>query len=114
MSGLGASGLYSAAQPGARVFGNRVLPVNRLRIAASQTRLRKFSRQMATTQSTAAVENPVAVDNHTNGTGNYYQRVYTNLKIGDSLDKDYSNDTAASPKDRRAGNNSSSSAALLM
>lgn len=85
------------------MFGNRVLPVNRLRIAASQTRLRKFSRQMATTQSTAAVENPVAVDNHTNGTGNYYQRVYTNLKTGDSLDKDYSNDTAASPKDRRAG-----------
>lgn len=57
-------------------------------------------------QCVAAVENPIATDHHkngTNGTGNYYERVYSKSQTGDTLDKDYANDTAATAKNRRAG-----------
>ena len=105
MTGLGASGLYTAASSQARVFGTRILPRNQIRVAARLTKPRTRSRQVMKPQCTAAVENPVATDSHTNGTGDYYQRVYGNMKTGDTLDKDYANDTAATAKNRRAGMN---------
>jgi len=87
------------------VFGTRILPSNQIRVAARLTKPRTRSRQAMKPQCTAAVENPIATDSHTNGTGNYYQRVYGNMKTGDTLDKDYANDTAATAKNRRAGTN---------
>lgn len=103
MTGLGASGLNTAASSQARVFGARLLPRTQIRVAARSTGHRTRSRQVMKPQCTATVENPIATDSHTNGTGNYYQRVYGNMKTGDTLDKDYANDTAATAKNRRAG-----------
>ena len=105
MTGLGASGLYTAASSQARVVGTRILPSNQIRVAARLTKPHTRSRQVMKPQCSAAVENPIATDSHTNGTGNYYQRVYGNMKTGDTLDKDYANDTAATAKNRRAGTN---------
>ncbi|KAL0030183.1 hypothetical protein WJX77_001948 [Trebouxia sp. C0004] len=103
MTGLGASGLSTAASSQARVFGTRILPSNQIRVAARLTKPRTNTRQVMKPQCTAAVENPIATDSHTDSTGNYYQRVYGNMKTGDTLDKDYANDTAATAKNRRAG-----------
>ena len=112
MNGVGAFSRYSAAHPRPCVLQNRI---SNFRIAASQTRLHRQSRQMVMPRGTAAVDAPGAPE-ATSGapglkssaslapsTGNYYESIYQQAKTGDSLDSNYSNDTAASPKNRRAG-----------
>lgn len=112
MNGVGAFSRYSTAHPRPCILQNRI---SNFRSAASQTRLHRQSRQMVMPRGTAAVDAPGAPE-ATSGapglksstslapsTGNYYESVYQQAKTGDSLDSNYSNDTAASPKNRRAG-----------
>lgn len=53
-------------------------------------------------QCTAVVDNPLTAGVESNGTGGY-QHIYKGLNTGDSLAKEYADDTAAAPKNRRAG-----------
>ena len=53
-------------------------------------------------QCTAVVDNPLTAGVKSNGTGGY-QQIYKELNTGDSLAKEYADDTAAAPKNRRAG-----------
>ena len=54
-------------------------------------------------QNTAVVDNPLTAEVKSNGTGGY-QHKYKEASVGDSLAKEYADDTAAAPKNRRAGN----------
>ena len=50
---------------------------------------------------TVVIDNPLTAGVKSNGTG--YQNRYKELSVGDSLAKEYADDTAAAPKNRRAG-----------
>ena len=100
MSGAGGLGLYNAVKPqGRRLFRRSLLTAN-LPVTLRQSRPR--THRSMKPQCTAIVENPLTAGVKSNGTGGY-QHIYKELNTGDSLAKEYADDTAAAPKNRRAG-----------
>ena len=99
MSGAGSVGLYRGAIPQGRTLFRRSLTAS-LPVTHRQTRIR--TQRSMQPQCTAIVDNPLTAGVNSNGTGGY-QHKYKQLSTGDSLAKEYADDTAAAPKNRRAG-----------
>ena len=99
MSSVGSLGLYKAVKPRGRTLFRRSLLTAKLPVTLRQSRRTRGSMKP---QCTAIVDNPLTAGVKSNGTGGY-QHVYKELNTGDSLAKEYADDTAAAPKNRRAG-----------
>lgn len=100
MSGAGSLGLYKGVIPQGHTLFRRSLLTASLPVTLRQTRIR--TQRCMQPQCTAIVDNPLTAGVNSNGTGGY-QHKYKQLNTGDSLAKEYADDTAAAPKNRRAG-----------
>ena len=100
MSGAGSLGLYKAVKPQRCTLFRRSLLTANLPVTLRQSRTR--TQRTMKPQCTALVDNPLTAGVKSNGTGGY-QHIYKELNTGDSLAKEYADDTAAALKNRRAG-----------
>ncbi|KAL3141911.1 4-alpha-glucanotransferase dpe1, chloroplastic/amyloplastic [Trebouxia sp. C0010 RCD-2024] len=102
----GTASLYKTIKPQGRTFFRRShLTANLPVTVAGRVRQQKaliHSQRLMQPQCTAVVDNPLTAGVESNGTGGY-QHKYKELNTGDSLAIEYADDTAAAPKNRRAG-----------
>ena len=102
----GTSSLYNTVKPQGRTFFRRSLLTANLPVTVvgtvRQRKARINSQRSMQPQCTAVVDNPLTAGVESNGAGGY-QHTYKQLKTGDSLATEYADDTAAAPKNRRAG-----------